>query len=135
MRSILCSVLLAAAATAQCGTLTATGGAPGSTLDLALHGDANAFAIIAFGQTAGTTTINIGTIATLTLDLAMPFAPVPIGMTNASGDASRSIRIPATLPGQDLLLQGLTASFSFTPPASFGLTFCTSNVVSVHVGS
>jgi hypothetical protein len=135
MRSILSSLLLAAAATAQCGTLTATGGAPGTNLDLALHGDAHAFAIIAFGQTAGTTTINFGTIATLTLDLAMPFAPVPIGMTDANGDASRSIRIPATLPGQDLVLQGLTASFSFTPPMTVGLTFCTSNVVSVHVGS
>ena len=135
MRSILCSLLLAAAATAQCGTLTATGGAPGTNLDLALHGDAHAFAIVAFGQTAGTTTINFGTIATLTLDLAMPFAPVPIGMTDASGDASRSIRVPTGLPGQDLLLQGLTASISFTPPATLGLAFCTSNVVSVHVGS
>lgn len=134
MRSILCTVLLAAAATAQCGTLTATGGAAGTDLALALHGDAHAIAVVVFGQTSGSTTINFGSLATLNLDLAMPFVPLPIGMTDANGDAARSIPIPASLPGRDLLLQGLTAAFTFSPP-TFGLSFCTSNVVSAHVGT
>lgn len=149
MRIILASILLAATASAQtCCNLSVTGT---STLTVSLTGAPPlSFALLALGGTAGTTVINFGlsfpclfcgaagsggSLATLNLGLAMPFVPVPMGMTNPQGSASVTIRIPATLPARDLVTQGIAASFSITPPAAFSLSFCTSNVVAFHVGS
>lgn len=144
MRIILASILLAATASAQtCCNLSVTGT---STLTVSLTGAPPlSFALLALGGTAGTTVISYyltppwqvpgGSLATLNLGLAMPFVPVPMGMTNPQGSASVTIRIPATLPARDLVTQGIAASFSITPPAAFSLSFCTSNVVAFHVGS
>ena len=138
-----CLGLLAANASAQsCATLTVTGtGAPGTSLTFDLNAtDAGAFAVLAVGQTQGTTTIPMGPLGSLTLGLASPFIPVPLGMTNASGDISRTIAIPAGVTwGVDLFGQGVTAKFTFTPPApptppSISLTLCASNVAAFHVG-
>ena len=134
MRIILASILLAATASAQtCCNLSVTGT---STLTISLTGAPPlSLALLALGGTAGTTVINIGSLATLNLGLAMPFVPVPIGMTNPQGSASVTLRIPASLPARDLVTQGIAASFSVTPAAAFSLSFCTSNVVAFHVGS
>jgi hypothetical protein len=133
-------LLLAAAAQAQCSTLTATGtGAPGTSVTFALDGtDAHAFAFLVIGDTQGTTTINLGPIGTLTLGLAAPFAPLPIGLTDASGDISRAIPVPSAFPASlDLFAQGVTIGFSFVvgPPPSVSFSLCASNVVGFHVGS
>ena len=138
MRLILPSLLfvsLAAMASAQtCATLTVTGsGAPGTDLTFALNGAANSPALLAIGDTAGTTTFNFGPLGSLTLGLAQPFVPLPLGLTDASGNVSRTVSIPAGLPAADLFGQGLTVTF--TLPPTLGLSFCTSNVAAFHVGT
>ena len=131
--SLLFAAVAATASAQTCATLTATGtGAPGTDLTFALEGGANAFAFLALGDTAGTTTINLGQLGSLTLDLAQPFVPMPLGLTDANGDISRTFNIPAGLPATDLLVQGLTLTFTLMPTP--GLSACTSNVASVHVG-
>lgn len=129
-----CLGLLAANASAQCATLTVTGtGAPGTSLTFNLDGtDVHAFAMLAVGETQGTTTIPLGQLGSLTLGLATPFIPLPLGFTNASGDISRSVNIPTGVTwGIDLFGQGVTAAYTFMP---FSITFCASNVVGFHVG-
>jgi hypothetical protein len=131
MRTLLLA-LLATTAAAQCGTLTITGtGAPGTTLTVAVHGDPNAIAFLVVGDTAGTTSIPLGTTS-LDLGIAEPFIPFGIGFTNASGDASQAFTIPNGIPQHTTLGQGLTASFGMPP--NFSLSFCTSNVVSFSIG-
>jgi hypothetical protein len=135
-----CLGLLAANASAQaCATLTVTGtGAPGTSLTFDLDGtDAGAFAILAVGQTQGTTTIPLGPLGSLTLGLATPFIPLPLGFTNATGDLSRTISIPTGVTwGIDLFGQGVTADYTFSPgpPPTFSISFCASTVASFHVG-
>ena len=133
-----CLGLLAANASAQCSTLTVTGtGAPGTSLTFDINGtDSHAFALLAVGQTQGTTTIQLGPLGSLTLGLATPFIPVPLGLTNTSGDISRTINIPSAATfGVDLFGQGVTAAYSFQPTSPYiSVTFCTSNVVGFHVG-
>jgi hypothetical protein len=141
LRSLLFSCLFAATAAAQCATLSVTGtGAPGTTLTISIDGTAaNAIAFVAIGETQGSTSIPLGPLGTLDLGLAMPFIPVPVGLTDASGDASLAIAVPAQFPGGlDLFAQGITLAFTFTPPTGpgfpFSLTSCTTNVVGFHVG-
>ena len=133
-----CLGLLAANASAQCSTLAITGtGAPGTSLTFDLNGtDSHALALLAVGETQGTTTIQLGPLGSLTLGLATPFIPVPLGFTNTSGDISRTINIPSSATfGVDLFGQGVTAAYAFSPTAPhFSVTFCTSNVVGFHVG-
>ena len=133
------SILLAGSLSAQaCATLTVTGtGAPGTSVVLTIDGSAaGAFAALAIGDTAGTTTIPLGSLGSLTLGLAQPFIALPMGMTNANGDVSRTIQVPNGTSGIDLFGQGVT--MVFTPPTGPGLptiTFCTTNVVPFHLGS
>ena len=137
-----CLGLLAANATAQCATLTVTGtGAPGTALQFQFDGTANpAFVLLLVGQTQGTTTVPLGPFGSLTLGLATPFIPVPLGFTDASGDVSRSINVPsATTLSLDLFAQGVSTAWVFTPPSpptppSLSLTFCASNVAGFHLG-
>lgn len=130
---------LVAQASAQCSLSVTGSGAPGSTLAFALDGStAGAFCFLAIGETQGTTTINLGPLGTLTLGLAFPFAPVPIGVANAQGDVSFSLNVPSGLTtGIDLFGQGITLGISMPGPGGGGppsLSFCTTNVVSFHVG-
>ncbi len=128
---------LGTAAAAQCATLSVTGtGAPGTALTLTIDGTAaHAFAFVAIGETQGTTSIPLGPLGTLDLGLAMPFVPVPLGLTNAAGDASLTIDVPSQLTtGLDLFGQGVTIGFSFTPPGPPSFSLCTTNVVAFHVG-
>ncbi len=135
--------LLATSASAQCSALTVTGtGLPGTTLQVDVDGTtAGEMAFLLVGAAQGTTTLNLGMMGSLTLGLATPFLPLPLGMTNATGDVSRSFAVPsAATMGLDVFGQGLTIGFSFTPPTgggmpSFGFSTCTSNVVPFHVGA
>ena len=130
---LIAASLLAAAATAQCATLTVTGsGAPGGSLTISLDAAPRALAFLAVGETAGTTTINLGPVS-FDLGLVMPFAPVPLGMTDATGSASLTFAVPANIPSADVFLQGLSAGLSLPP--NFGLSVCTSNVVALHLGA
>jgi len=132
MRTLLLALALATTAAAQCGTLTIAGtGAPGTTLTVSVHGDPNALAFLVVGDTAGTTSIPLGTTS-LDLGIAMPFVPFVLGLTNASGDASQTFTVPNGIPSHNTLGQGLTASFGMPP--NFSLSFCTSNVVPFHIG-
>ena len=74
------------------------------------------------GQTLGQTTFNLPS-ATLTLGLAQPFFVVAIGVSDASGDASRSFVRPKGI-AMDFNAQSVGVQFV---PA---LSFCTSNVAS-----
>lgn len=151
MRSILAfaaASLFAASLSAQCATLAVTGtGAPGTTLTFALDGSsANAVAFLVVGATQGSQTLPIGPLGTVTLGVAMPFLPLPLGPTDANGDVSLAAPVPsAATMGLDLFAQGLTIGFTLPtlpptlPPGggipSFGFSLCASNVVGFHFGS
>ena len=127
---------LSTGATAQCGTLAANGsGAPGSSLELALTGSTPmSFAFLAVGDTLGTTSIEIGTLATLELGIEMPFIPLPLGRTDMNGDASLTIDVPSTVTmGIDLYGQGVGVDFDFGPTGP-SLDFCVSNTVAFSLG-
>ncbi|MFM1872787.1 MAG: hypothetical protein RL398_2209 [Planctomycetota bacterium] len=65
-------------------------------------------AVVAVGQTLGTTTINLGTAGSLVLGLDMPFVPLPLGQVGISGSASATIAIPSALAvGVDLHAQAV----------------------------
>lgn len=140
----LSALLLAGAASAQC-TLSVTGtGAPGTSLTLAVDGStANAFAWVLLGQQAGTSTLSLGLFGSLTLGLAQPWAPFPLGTTNAAGDVSLVVPVPTSATiGIDLYGQGVTVGISLptTPPTGgggpgIGLSLCATNVVPFHVGA
>ncbi|MFO1078468.1 MAG: hypothetical protein U1E73_12160 [Planctomycetota bacterium] len=126
----------AATASAQCGTLATTGtGAPGTALTIDLSGATPmAMAALAVGDTLGTTTINLGSFGSLTLGLAQPFIPLPLGRTDAAGAASRTINVPSTVTqGIDLNAQAVVLGISFGQ-GGLSLTFCATNVVSFHLG-
>ncbi len=130
LRSAIAALVLGVAATAQCSTLTATTSSAGLTLALT-GASPMSIAIAVIGETAGTTSIPVGT-TTLDLGLAMPFTPFPIGFTGPTGDASTLLRIPRNLPLTNLLAQGVAISFGSV--TSQNLSFCTSNVASFSVG-
>ncbi len=130
LRVALAATLLAAAAAAQCATLSVTSANNGVTIDLS--GAPRSIAILVVGETAGSTSIPVG-MSTLDLGLAMPFAPLPLGMTSATGDLSRTFNVPANVPAASLLAQGVLVGFSMPP--NFSLTFCTSNVAPLSVGN
>ena len=108
MRVLFASLFLAAAAAAQnCSALSVSGGTGGAPLTIALQGAPASIAVVAIGQSAGSTVINLGS-QVLNLGVAMPFAPLPLGMTDLTGAASVSVRVPANLPGIDIVAQGIT---------------------------
>jgi hypothetical protein len=134
MRFLLPAILLAAAAAApaQSCSLAVSGGAPGSTLSISVTGAPMSIAAVAVGETAGTTVIDLGSLGSLTLGLAQPFVPVPLGIIDASGTASVSVTVPSQLPAADLVMQGVTVGITMMP---FALSLCATNVASVHVGA
>ncbi len=73
----------------------------------------------------------------LTLGLAAPFTPAPIGLTNLQGDVSMTIQVPNNLPvgGVDLFAPGVTLGQQFTPPTPPSFRFCASNVAGFHTGN
>lgn len=128
--SVLC---LASIATAQCGTLAVTGpGTAGTTLTVAVSGTtANGMVALVVGQTTGTTPINLGPL-NLTLGLAQPFFPVPIGTADASGNVSVSFQVPSQVT-QQVALNGQAVTFGLTL-RPFALSACASNVVAFTIG-
>ncbi|HZT56908.1 MAG TPA: hypothetical protein VFA35_11830 [Burkholderiaceae bacterium] len=134
MRFLLPAILLAAAAAvpAQSCSLAVSGGAPGSTLSISVRGAPMSLAAVAVGQTAGSTVIDLGSLGSLTLGLATPFVPLPLGIIDASGSASVSIPVPSQLPALDLVMQGVTVGITMMP---LTLSLCATNVASVHVGA
>lgn len=145
---LIASVLAASAATAsaQCATLTITGGAPGSVLTITIDGTgANKFAAVVVGAATGSSSIPLGPLGTIDLGLADPFVPVPIGFTDANGDAVLAFPVPAGFPSFDLFAQGITLGLpSIGPggggpggggPPNLGLIICTTNVVGFSIGA
>lgn len=139
MRSFLpliASLTLVALAPAQdCGNLSVNQNDSEVSFELTTDGGEGVIAIVAIGKTEGSTSIDFGPLGSLELGLAMPFAPLPIGLTDADGDTSRSFPLPAGVPQLDLFAQGVTAELtmgmgdSFPPIPMIGFDFCTSNVV------
>ena len=131
--------LCAGTARAQnCGDLQVTGnGAPGTDVVLDLVGSTpNAFAFCAIGDTQGTTTIHLGSFATLTMDLATPFIPIPMGRTDANGDASLTISVPSGFAQSlDLYGQAVAVDFGIVPGTGISLSFCVSDVEMFHLGT
>lgn len=137
MRSLLLttSLLLAGLAHAQnCGTLAVTGaGTAGTTLDFSLTGaTANSFAVVFVGENTGSTPIRLGMGTTLTIGLATPFFPLPLGRTDANGDVARQFTVPTRATTQHAV-NGQAATFTLTW-RPFSLGGCTSNVVPFNVG-
>lgn len=135
MRILLLASLLAASATAQCGTLAFTGtGAPGTTLGIGVTGTtANGFVTLGVSQNTGTTTINLGRFGlNLTLGLDTPIIPVPLGRADATGAVSRNLNVPANI-GQQFSLQGQAVTMTFTM-SPFAISACASNVAAFTIG-
>jgi hypothetical protein len=137
MRSILfaAALVLGGLASAQsCGTLAVTGtGAPGTTLDIGLTGaTANSLVLVFVGENTGSTPIRLGMGTTLTIGLARPFVPVPLGRTDGNGDLSRTFTVPTRIP-QQFSLNGQAATLTITW-RPFSLGGCTSNVVPFTIG-
>ncbi len=127
----------------SCSTLTVTGnGAPGTSVVFDLAGSTPlSLTALAVGDTAGTTVFDLGPLGSLTLGLASPFIPLPFGFTDTNGAASRTINVPpGNIPGIDLFGQAVSMSLLPATPGPNGpgrpaVTFCTSNVVSFHLGN
>ena len=124
MRNLLLASVfsLASIASAQCGTLAITGaGTVGTTLTVAVTGT----------SANGTTAINLGPLS-LTLGLAQPFFPLPLGTADANGNASVSFLVPAGITRQvQLNAQAATFAFTLRP---FAIAACASNVVGFTIG-
>jgi hypothetical protein len=136
MKLISLAALFAFAGVAQaqtCGSLTVAGGQSAPLVFTAASLAANAPSLLVIGPTTGTTTLNFGPIGTLTLGLAAPFVPVPLGNTSASGGATLSIDLPNNLPPQALHAQALSLGIGTTRPPR--VEFCTTNVVAFSIGS
>jgi hypothetical protein len=129
------AALLAASAAAQnCSSLTMTGsGAPNSAIVLTLQGDPFSPAALAFSEAMGTTVLPFGAFGSLLLGIAPPYFTVPLSNTNAIGEVVVTLPIPASIQSWDLFAQGLTTTLSFSP-GGLQLSFCTSNIVPLHVG-
>src|SRR5262245_27754319 len=136
---VLCLTTVCGLALGQCSTLTVTGSLnPGETVTIAVTGaTADSLTFLVAGLSAGTTTIPLpGT--PLVLDVAEPLIIVPFAVTDANGDASLSIPIPAdigpTFPNETFVLQSLTVGFSIAvfPPV---FDFCTSNTATLVSGT
>ena len=130
--SLLLCLGVAGTVAAQNCTLTITGGAPSTNLTFAFTGAPRSPALVVIGDTQGTTTLNFGSLGSLTLGLAQPFLPAPLGLTDANGAVTLSVRVPNGVPSSDLFGQGVDVTF--TPPPNVSLTFCTTSVVAFHVG-
>ncbi len=137
-------VLAASVAVAQCSTLAVTGSVnAGQTVAISVTGATpNAIALLAAGPTAGTTNIHAGTFLNFTIDLAQPFVFVPLGMTNATGDASISVNVPANIPAAAIhnatfTLQAVTVGFSLgtSMPPMPTISTCVSNTATLVSGT
>lgn len=137
MRTLFLASILTLAGLAQaqnCGTLTITGsGAAGTQVGVALTAAAaNAFAVVFVGENAGATTLPLPMGASLSLGLAEPFFPVPLGRTDGNGDASLQVTVPSFISQQYALhAQAAAIGITWMP---FGITGCTSNVVPLTIG-
>ena len=131
----LAAALFTVSANAQCNAnLAVTGsGQAGTTLTFDLTGATpNSFALLMVGTSSATRTVTLGPLGSVTI-LAPPAVPVPLGMTDAGGNASLSFDIPAVPSCLVLYGQGLTVGFDFSSlPPSFSA--CNSNVAQFSVG-
>ena len=118
-------------------TLAVTGTInPGNTVDISLTGaPADALTLLAVSQDTGSTTLGSGMLS-VTLDLDSPVMFVPLGFTDANGDAGVNFTVPASAPmlaPMTLHIQAVTVEFSFGM-GNFGLTATTSNATTLDVG-
>jgi hypothetical protein len=127
---------------AQCALLTATGtGAPGTTLTLTIDGTLpNRLAHILIGQTLGSSALPVGPLGPIILGLAEPWAPFLIGQTDANGDASLVLPVPASVPAPiSFYAQGLLLGITFIQGGpgqglQIGINGCTTNVLPTTIG-
>jgi hypothetical protein len=125
---------LASLASAQdCGVLAITGsGASGTSLQVDVSGaTANGFALIVVGETLGSTSVPLPLGGSLSLGLATPYFPIPVGVVDAAGAATLSVPIP-DLMGYQISLNAQAVVISIAIP--FGLNACASNVVGFTIG-
>lgn len=123
------ALTICGAASGQCATTAATNNAGSLTLDLD-GSTAMSFCIFVLGDTQGTTTVNIGPLATVDLGLAAPFVPAAAGFTDMNGDASLTFQVPSVVPAGTYYAQGVTAGFSITPGTGISFDVCAATVAS-----
>ncbi len=132
------ALVLAPAAVAQfkftCSKLATAGtGKPGTTLTLNLTRSASqSFAVMAVGTRTGTTSLPLGPLGTLKLDLRAPFLLLPLGKTDIWGNAKLEVAIHELTPRFEMKAQAISWGFSLLPWPTTG--FCTSNVADIKVG-
>jgi hypothetical protein len=138
--ALIAIVALSAPVLSQCSTLTVAGSInAGETITVDVTGaPANALTVLAIGD-AGTTSIPIPG-STLTLGVEN-FIVLPIGIADASGNASISVTIPAEIPAgviQDhtFTVQAVSVGFGMPTPGQFPmLNFCVSNTATLVSGA
>ena len=138
--ALIAIVALSAPVLCQCSTLAVTGSInAGQTITIDVSGaPAMALTFIAVGD-AGTTTIPIPGNA-LTLGVTN-FIILPIGVTDASGHASITANVPASIPAgviQDhtFTVQSVSVGFGTAMPPQFPmLSFCVSNTATLVSGN
>ena len=86
--------------------------------------------IFVLGDTQGTTTVNIGSFATVDLGLAAPFVPAFAGFTDMNGDASLTVQLPSVVPAGTYYAQGVSAGVTVTPGTGISFNVCAATVAS-----
>jgi hypothetical protein len=120
----------------QCATLHTLGnGAAGTNLTFAIAGaDADRFAFLLLGNSAGSSSLDLGPFGTISFGLAQPWLPYYLGQTGVAGGAGVTVDIPLSLPASTTMAgQGLTLGVSSGPGAPT-LDSCTTNVVTFRIG-
>lgn len=148
LRCGVAALVLAGVVSAQC-TLTITGSVnPGQTVTIGVSGaTANDPTVLVISENAGTSTLNLGLLGSLTLGVTSPYIFFPLGITDGTGSVSQSFGVPAnipSLPTQTLQVQAVSVDIpTFTAPGPGGpggppslptLSFCTSNVAQLQIG-
>jgi hypothetical protein len=131
---VLGALLSAPVAAQSCADLTVTGsGRSGTQLTFAVTGaGTNSPAYLVIGQTAGSFSISLGPIGTLTLGIVPPFTFVPLGSTDGSGAVSRSVTVPPIPDAVSVLGQAFSAKVVID--RGVRVDFCTSDVESFSIG-
>ena len=104
------------------------------TLDWVLGEATGSFTFLLVGDTTGTTTLPIP-LGMIEIGLATPFAPLPLGLADSSGDVSLDVMLPPALPSQvGLFAQSISLDLSIGMGRPT-LTACTSDVEGFNVGT
>ncbi len=117
----------------DCSSLAVLGsGLPGSMVTFELTGGtpfASTYLLVSGAQ--GVFELSVAPLGFVTLGVLPPWIPLPLGITDANGDATLSVQLPAS-PLAPIRLYAQAVSTEIQDPLA--LAYCTSDVVMFKVG-